>query len=331
MRACSTRALRNTLKSTSRMSGQAGDSSKMTYETSDYKGKGKAKEVESALAGVQSGKRAPSPLRSMLEEALNTPITHTSRPSIDQSYYPSTQQTDHVLSSPPLAHHPAAFPRIQRPQLVSQLTRSTLPVSSLSYATASDSLVSPRQPLFSYQPDVEALESPRKRTTSSSSHASSSTARQSFPDLDPATGLPLSTAMRRSSSTGGDSTTSLHLQRTITSLLASPQKETKPTAMSSYLPSLPALPNLSGLSLGIPGRSSSESGRPRTEKRQLSSSLPTRKDDDSWGSSLGSWWNGSGAGTKGNEGMMADEDVQGSTEETQAKIQEKCKSGSGRC
>lgn len=298
----------------------------MTYEResrSDYKGKGKAKEVENAV-GIQGSLRSTSPstpLRSMLEEALNTPISHAARLSIDQNHSPSSGLTDHGLSSPPLAHHPTAFPRIQRPQLVSQLTRSTLPVSSLSYATASESPLNLRQPLFSYQPDVEALESPRKRTTSASSHASSSTARQSFPDLDPATGLPLATTMQRSSSAGGESTTSLHLQRTITSLLASPQAETKPKAMSSYLPSLPAL---SSLSLGIPGRASSESGRPRTEKRQLSSSLPTKKEDDSWGSSLGTWWSGSGAGTKGTEGMMADEDVQGSAEETQAKIQEKC-------
>lgn len=348
MRVC-TRAVRTLQRGLPAMSGRDAETSKMTYErqqlrrlssdssSSDRKGKGRTRDVRVAM-GLESGAaQTPlptAPLTFMLEEALNTPITHGVHPSsIDSTHTPSPIPHG-ILSSPPLAHHPAAFPRPQRPQLVSQLTRLTLPVSSLSYATAAsdesnDLYSSPqslRHPSLSYQPELVAPMSPRRRKASSSSHASSSTAWQSFPDLDPTTGLPLSRSMQRSTSTGDmQQGSSLHLQRTITSLLASPSKEARPKAASSYLPSLPSMPALASLSLGIPGRSTSDSGRPRTHRRQLSSSAPSEKDSTTWGSSLGNWWNGSGGGTKGSvQGMMSDEDVEATAEETQAKIKDKC-------
>ena len=227
---------------------------------------------------------------SAIEDALNTPMSLSS--SVDSSYEPSP------IPRPPQAHQPPPL-RPMRPRLLSQLTRSTMPTASLSYEAAGP----PRRRVSSDRPMPGQGES-----STAWMSASPVEAEESFPDLDPDTRMPMRS----------DSSPSLHLQRTITDLLASPA-----SSSSSYLPfnipkvGLPSLPNLPTLPTlpGLPGRSSLEGAGSR---RNFSS---TSTNDD-WGSWATGWW--SGHKTKV-DATLSKEDQADTVEEEQEKHRRKCK------
>lgn len=231
---------------------------------------------------------------SAIEDALNTPMSLSS--SIDSSYEPSP------IPRPPQAHRPPPL-RPMRPRLLSQLTRTTMPTASLTYEAAGP----PRRRVSSDRPPPGQGES-----STAWMSASPVEAEEPFPDLDPDTRMPMRS----------DSAPSLHLQRTITDLLASPA-----SSSSSYLPfdlpkvpkvGLPSLPNLPSLpSLpGLPGRTSLDGAGSR---RTISS---TSANDD-WGSWATGWW--SGHKTKV-DATLSKEDQAETVEEEQEKHRRKCES-----
>ena len=222
-------------------------------------------------------------MSSAIEDALNTPMSLSS--SVDSSYEPSP------IPRPPQAHQPTPL-RPMRPRLLSQLTRSTMPTASLTYAAAG----SPRRRVSSDRPMPGQGES-----STAWMSASPVEAEDSFPDLDPDTRMPVRS----------DSAPSLHLQRTITDLLASPS-----SSSSSYLPfnlpkvGLPSLPNLPGL----PARSSLDGVGSR---RNISS---TSTNDD-WGSWATGWWSGHKSKV---DATLAKEDQADTVEEEKEKHRRKC-------
>lgn len=145
------------------------------------------------------------PISSLMEEALNTPL---SPPTITSSL-DTTFDRSSLISAPPKAHQPPLL-RPHQPRLLSGLARSTLPSSSLTYASAFEARHN-RSTTHLPQNQLGESSTAWKRSLSSISLDYGS-----YPDLDPATGLPLET---------GDISTSpenrsLHLQRTITGLLS---------------------------------------------------------------------------------------------------------------
>lgn len=199
------------------------------------------------------------------------------------------------------------------PRLLSGLARSTLPTSSLSYASAGI-------------PIHRSTSDPDKRGESSTAWRSASPVEMDdpFPDLDPTTGLPLGSARPNPRDP------SLHLQRTITDLLASPSTEPTSSILPFSIPKvtipkvgMPSIPNLSNISVpsipGLPslGRLSLESENGGGSRRNFST---TNKEDD-WGTWASGWW--SGNKSKVDE-TLSKEDQADTVEEEQEKHRRKC-------
>jgi triacylglycerol lipase len=255
--------------------------------------------MSDTIKGKGVEKEIPQGVALAIEEALTTPLSA----SIDSSHSPSPF-TSSPIPLPERAHHPHPM-RPLPPRLLSSLARTTMPTAGLTYVSA---------------------KSPQKR----SSHGESSTAWLSaspagldddpFPDLDPETGLPVD----KWSASRAD-TPSLHLQRTITDLLAT-QPETASSSLLPFtlphvkLPTMPTVPNLPSMpSLptlpSLPGRSTlSASG----SKRGFSST----SGNDDWGNWASGWW--SGHKSKVDE-TLAEEDQAETVEEEQEKHRRKCK------
>lgn len=238
--------------------------------------------------------------------------------SVDSSYTP--------ISPPPRAHYPSA-PRVNAPRLLSQLTRSTLPISSLSYASASSP--SPRQRVSSWMglapPPSEPDDLGESSTAWMKGLPTTRLDLDAFPDLDPTTGLPFSGSGAGRESFDSDAP-SLHLQRTITDLLSAPTAET-PTSTTSggktYLPSLPPLPSLSSLSaslprVSLPSRPSMSLDLRRTDS---SRSLSTTAQQNDWSSWTSGWW---GSHKSKVDELMSEEDQAETVEEEKAKLRSKC-------
>lgn len=272
--------------------------------------KGKAKET-----GPIPSPTASASVSTAIEEALSTPLPLGS--SIDSSYSPSP------ISRPPQAHHPAPV-RPMPPRLLSGLARSTLPTASLTYANAG-----PSNHGAPKQPTVLDLDNLGESSTAWRS-ASPVEYDESFPDLDPTTGLPLGQATRRARDP------SLHLQRTITDLQASEANEKG----SSFLPfsiavpkglpgigNIPSLPSVSLPTVSLPSVSipsipglpslSSKSSDVDLSKRNFSTS--TKGED--WGTWATGWW--SGNKSKVDE-TLSKEDQADTVEEEQEKHRRKC-------
>jgi len=268
------------------------------------KGKGKAQDIHAAAT-----------VSTAIEEALATPLSLSS--SVDSSYAPPVPLSP--IPRPPQAHQAPPMRPI-RPRLLSGLARSTLPTASLTYASAA-----PKRRL--------ASEGTPSRGESSTSWRSTSPVEmdQPFPDLDPQTGMPTNAeADQRATSP------SLHLQRTITGLLAAPSTETSSSLMSFSLPNMPSMPNMSNLPSmpsmpNIPGMPNmprfgmpSLPGRPSLDRsasrRSFSSTSSKEKDDwSSWASGL---W--SGPSKKKVDATLAEEDQADTIEEEHEKHRRKC-------
>ena len=214
-----------------------------------------------------------------------------------------------------------------RPRLLSQISRSTLPTSSLTYAQAREMQPSGSRGDFKYPYAESSAAAARRRVSLSASSAG-----VGFPDLDPMTGLPLMPAGEASNLAGGDGDqdierraaqngqngqNGLQLQRTITGLLKSPT-QSMPSVPSPFsgvgLPKMPALPSMS---ISMPGL-----GWQKQEPSQSSSmsrrSMSTSSAQNDWG------W---GSGNKGKvDQMMSEEDQADTVDEEREKLKRKCRS-----
>nr|XP_018264559.1 triacylglycerol lipase [Kwoniella dejecticola CBS 10117]OBR86717.1 triacylglycerol lipase [Kwoniella dejecticola CBS 10117] len=247
------------------------------------------------------------PLSAMLDEALNTSISPPHSPASLPSSVDSTfDGKASLITEPPLAHHHAPMRPVPS-RLLSQLTRSTLPISSLAYGD------SQRQNHRSLSFGGVSAEAGPSTTRSWRSNATVALTDEPFPDLDPTTGLPLNESRRRSGSTSSEAP-SLHLQRTITGLLETPPK--RKSTESSLLPTIPVLSNIN---LSLPRVSLPSAPSLDFAKRGMSTS-GTQEDWSSWASG---WWNGN----KGKvDEMMSEEDRADTVEEEQEKLRKKYKS-----
>ncbi|KAK8861419.1 hypothetical protein IAR55_002238 [Kwoniella newhampshirensis] len=250
-----------------------------------------------------------SRLTAMLDEALHDRI---SPPPISSSLESSSSfDAASPISHPVEAHHHVPI-RPPAPRLLSQLTRSTLPISSLDYASSEG-------PRRSHDRSVSRTDgSDRGESSTAWQRASPTTALSNapFPDLDPTTGLPLDLSPSRRDS-ASSTAPSLHLQRTITGLLATSNAEAPSSGVGSYiLPSLPSMPNINFAMprVSLPSKSSLDLGR-----RALSSTS-SQADLTSWASG---WW----GGNKGKvDEMMSEEDRAGTIEEEKEKLRRKYRS-----
>lgn len=264
------------------------------------KGKGRADPLQSTLRPSLLTPSPPAtPLSSAIEEAISTPLFASS--SLVSSF---EQKSPIVL--PPQAHHANPSRSFAYPRLLSQLSRSTLPTASLTFAKSGSG---PRHGRIAsnavYPQQGESSKSRHRDATSSA------LTYDAFPDLDPTTGLPLAAG------SGSDDVfnPSRHLQRTITDVIhAPPQPEDfKP----SFLPGIPTLP------FAMPrmklGRSKSSLDLTRSNSsRNLSTSAP----NEDWTSWATGWW----GGNKGKVDRMMDEDDRADTvEEEREKHRQKCK------
>ena len=214
-------------------------------------------------------------LESMLEEAIDTTL-------------PSGEDIT-PISPLPQAHYPSTMSSTLRPRILSQITRSTMPTASLTYA----------EPLSmsTEYPHAESSAAARRRA-------------MSFPDLDPMTGLPLDSDSERGVNGNGmrQSANGLQLQRTITGLLKSPTQTIVPgmglPSMGLPKMQMPALPSLPGWQGG--------------QRSMSTSSANSAQGDWGWG-----WWNGNKSKV---DRMMSDEDQAETVEEEQEKHKRKCTS-----
>ncbi|RSH94528.1 hypothetical protein EHS25_004332 [Saitozyma podzolica] len=286
------------------------------------KGKGRAADMGGpALVEIAAVSRArpATPLTAALDEAMQDELPPPSiSSSVDSSYTP--------ISPPPRAHHPSA-PRVNAPRLLSQLTRSTLPISSLSYASASSP--SPRQRVSSWMGLAPFPSETDQLGESSTAWMKGLPTTQldldAFPDLDPTTGLPYSGGGGAGRESFDSDAPSLHLQRTITDLLSAPTTETSastPSGGKTYLPSLPPLPSLSSLSaslprVSLPSRPSMSLDLRRTDS---SRSLSTTAQQNDWSSWTSGWW---GSHKSKVDELMSEEDQAETVEEEKAKLRSK--------
>ncbi|RSH84369.1 uncharacterized protein EHS24_005889 [Apiotrichum porosum] len=221
-----------------------------------------------------------------------------------------------ALTPPPVAHrgHVPLRPSL-RPRLVSNLTRSTLPTASLTYAYAEDHYHPGAG--WTTSPRINIPERPADQAGGEAS-ASSSRARSvvsyddnyawslvnAFPDLDPETGLPLDLERRRS-----DPGSRLHVQRTISELSRYSHEPAGPSLalpLFGAIPPLPPLPSMPNMLRG--SRSSIDLGG----RRQYSTSNKQSGDWTTWASNF---WSGH---KKTVDGMLAEEDQADTIEEEQA-------------
>lgn len=190
----------------------------------------------------------------------------------------------------PQAHYPSSMTGLGRPRLVSQLTRSTMPTASLAYASDGSRIVSETK---SHRRSPSALIDP-------------------YPDLDPSTGLPMGTEEIK------ELDPRLHLQRTITGVLAT---KSESDGLSAYLP---AMPNLSSLSLSLPKIPSLPSipiKRPSLDIPSLTRSISTSAPQADWRSWASGLWNGN---KRKVDSMMSEEDQADTIEEEQENLRRKC-------
>lgn len=238
----------------------------------------------------------PETLESMLEEAIDTRLaaSHEITP----------------IAPLPRAHYPSSMSSTLRPRLLTQISRSTLPLSSMTYAQATESPAAYRSPYTYPYPHAESSAAARRRASPSG---------VGFPDLDPTTGLPLTLNGAEGGVAGGESAgegvgtgaNGLQLQRTITGLLKSPTQSIPsvpfPTLGIPKMPSLPTLPNMPN----VPGISTNWQSR-----RSMSTS--SAQSDWGWG-----WWNGNKSKV---DRMMSEEDRADTVSEEQEKLKRKCES-----
>ncbi|WWC68777.1 uncharacterized protein I206_102712 [Kwoniella pini CBS 10737] len=243
------------------------------------------------------------PLSAMLDEALNTSISPPHSPESLPSSVDSTfdGKLSSLITEPPLAHHHAPI-RPAPSRLLSHLTRSTLPTSSMTYGESQRE--NHRSLSFGEKSSNEA--GPSKAWQRS--NATVAITDEPFPDLDPTTGLPLNRRRRDSTSSEAPS---LHLQRTITGLLdASPNKKSTESSL---------LPSLSNINLSLPRVTLPSTPSLDFTKRGISTS-GIQEDWSSWASG---WW----SGNKGKmDEMMSEEDRAETVEEEQEKLRKKYKS-----
>ncbi|WVR03961.1 hypothetical protein IAU60_000960 [Kwoniella sp. DSM 27419] len=268
--------------------------------------KGKERDQGSGATATSPGRHGSGtpdePLAAMLDEALHTSL---SPPSISTSLE-STFERPSPIAEPEIAHHHAPVRPHVPPRLLSQLTRSTLPTSSLTYAEQNRARDRYRSASHTGIPREGESSTAWQRSTPTTAVCD-----ETFPDLDPTTGLPVHSQMRRGSTSS--EAPSLHLQRTITGLLATPPRK---SSDSGYLPSIPSLSNLS---FSLPRVSLPSAPSLDFSKRAISSSAP----QDDWTSWATGWWNGNK--TKMDE-MMVEEDRAETIEEEKEKMRKKYRS-----
>ena len=253
------------------------------------KGKQRADPILDATPTAADGRSYLVEIPNAIEEALATPLP----PPTASVSLRSPFERPSPIPLPPKAHHPSFT---QPPRLLSQLTRSTLPTAGLSYASSDHAGPSRRAVSHAGLPQLGESSTVWQRGFAGSTYD------DSFPDLDPETGLPVDLQQRRGSV--DSEVPSLHLQRTITDLLASPPKSSGDLA--SYIPKI-QLP-----SLGLPTRLSTDAN----SRRSFSSSA----DAQEWYWPSG-WW---GRNKVKVDRLVAEEDQADTVEEEKEGIQRKC-------
>lgn len=170
-----------------------------THEGSRYDKRGFAKPLSPSS----------EPLSSLLQDALSSPLPH------DRSDFSATRRPftpPNSVTPPPRAHYAPvdrmkrALSLHQRPRLVSRLSRSS-PTSSTTYANAQDdshTRTGAHDHSHAIEPTDKTVSEIQRRLSSSgfplspgtsmwaTDYAHQNTRLQSFPDLDPRTGLPKS-------------------------------------------------------------------------------------------------------------------------------------------
>ena len=218
-------------------------------------------------------------VESEIEEALETLL-----PEPDTSY---ASPPTWPIARPPQAHQPDSLRPVPQ-RLLSQLTRATMPSASVSYAQARARA-------------RRASDGDQSLNTMAQSPTlwSNTPAEGAYPDLDPATGLP----MERRASDPGNEDPSLHLQRTISGLLRAPSPSSSASMFNFQLPGLPSIPPFS-------------SGQ--GARRDMSSS----SSNNDWIAWAPGWW--SGNKSKVDE-TLSKEDQADTVEEEVEKHRRKCK------
>lgn len=280
-------------------------------------------------------------LSSMLDEAMNESLPE---PSISSSVDTSFNR-DSIIKSPAKAHY-KPLGNIGRPRLVSDLTRTTLPTATLTYAQVNK----PNKRVYSEgsylipKNSMDIIDNKGESSSKGWMNNPNSYGNLQFPDLDPTTGLPLGFE----EDTNDMDDKSLYLQRTITDLLAASSSSSsspkgkgkeKENGLISYLPNIPNIPNFAIPSLQLPSfpsiPSTNSSRRASTtlartdSRRSISSTASLGKDGrdgkepQDWSEWASGWW----YGHKGKMDKMMSEDDQADTvEEEQENLRKKCKS-----
>ncbi|BEI98357.1 hypothetical protein CcaverHIS631_0306560 [Cutaneotrichosporon cavernicola] len=221
-----------------------------------------AKEKGKARAGAAPGSplRPPSAtasLGSMLEEALHSPLdlpSPSQSPRSSKSLPSSTSpQAPPFLARPPPAHHAGAAGVGLRPRLMTRISSTSAPTASLSFASADEYHPRPREVYVSTTEEHRQWEWRPNAAGPAHFHQHMLMERHGasvFPELDPATGLPLT----RQESVEEDR----HVQRTISEQW---RRGTDPPKPLFGIPSMPSLPTFKEVRSSVDG-----------QRRQLSTS-----------------------------------------------------------
>lgn len=263
------------------------------------------------------------PLSSLLQDALSSPLPHDSRgPSPSTTPRPFTPPNS--LTPPPRAHHAPvnrskrALPSHQRPRLVSRLSRSS-PTSGTTYANAEDdshTRARVHDHAHAHAPSSETVDAIQRRLSSGGTplspgtsmwamdYAHQHTRLESFPDLDPRTGLPKSP----STSPTGATDARLQIQRTISELSSHEGEVDDEPQVSLPLVGPVALP-----------KSPFDVGR-RAFSTSVSASQDFSKDLSKWAKN---WLPGTSVSKEHVDSILSEADQQATAEEEQEHISKK--------
>ncbi|GMK56650.1 hypothetical protein CspeluHIS016_0304900 [Cutaneotrichosporon spelunceum] len=214
--------------------------------TAAEKGKGRA---DAAPGSPVRRSPATATLSSMLEEALHSPLD-ISPPTLSppsKSLLSSTSpQAEPFLARPPPAHHVGPPGVGLRPRLMTRISSTSAPTSSLSFPGVEEYHPRARELYVSTSQEHHQWE--LRPNVGSSAHFHQHTLMErhsgsSFPELDPATGLPLT---RQAS---GEE--NRHLQRTISEQW---RRGTDPPKTLFAMPSMPSLPTFEEVRRSVDGQ-----------------------------------------------------------------------------
>lgn len=261
------------------------------------------------------------PLSSLLQDALSSSLPHDSPKTPSPSSTPRPFTPPNSVTPPPKAHHAPvnrskrALPSHQRPRLVSRLSRSSS-TTGTTYANAEDdshTRARVHDHAHAHEPSSATINEIQRRLSSGGTplspgtsmwamdYAHQHTRLESFPDLDPRTGLPKSPDMRTSDAR-------LQIQRTISELSSHEGEVDDEPQMSLPLVGSVALP-----------RSPFDVGR-RAFSTSVSASQDFSKDISKWAKN---WLPGTSVSKEHVDSILSEDDQAPTAEQEQEHINKK--------